>query len=118
MTYHFHAGQQVQCIDDKFKNVANPQGIKEGEIYTIRRVGPYRTYVDGDYIGVWLQGIERDCETYGHRDVPYAARRFRPLVSDPLGFARAILADPDGYTGTGPEEPRRDVKEREKETTE
>jgi hypothetical protein len=118
MTYHFHTGQQVVCIDAEFKYVSNPQGIKEGEVYTLRWVGPYKSYVDGEYIGVRLVGVERGaCPSYGYDDPPFFARRFRPLVSDHLGFARAILTDPDGYRGTGPEEPKVPVKEREKEPT-
>lgn len=121
MTYHFYVGQQVQCIDASFKNVSNPQGIKEGTTYTLRWVGPYKSYVDGEYIGVRLVGVERGvCPTYGDDDPPFAARRFRPLVSDPLAFTRAILADPENYRGTGPEEPGRGApaKEREKEEVE
>ena len=35
----FYVGQQVVCIDDKFKNVSIDQVIRKGQIYTIRWVG-------------------------------------------------------------------------------
>lgn len=103
---NFHVGQQVVCIDAKFDRVTIAQGITEGQIYTIRWIGEYTTYVDGSYIGVRLEGVERGTDpTYGYEDPPFAARRFRPLVKDPLAWARQIAADPHGYKVTGPEGP-------------
>jgi hypothetical protein len=112
----FYVGQEVVCIDAKFSRVTIPQGITEGQIYKIRWIGEFTTYVDGTYIGVRLDGVERGVDpTYGYEDPPFAARRFRPLVSDPLIVFRQIANDPDFEVG-GPEGPSRErVKEREKE---
>lgn len=118
---YFHVGQQVVCIDDKFHRVTIPQGITEGQIYTIRWIGEFTTYVDGTFIGVRLEGVERGTDpTYGYDDPPFAARRFRPLVSDPLAVFRRIATDPD-FEADGPEGPVRDEplpeerRERERE---
>lgn len=118
---HFHVGQQVVCIDDEFKRVTIPQGITKGQIYTLRWVGEYTMYADGTYIGVRLEGVDRGVDpTYGYEDPPFAARRFRPLVKDPLAVLRRIATDPD-YKIDAPEGPVRApddggvVKERERE---
>lgn len=111
----FYPGQKVVCIDDKFPHVSNDQGIREGQVYTLRWVGMYRSYVDGDFLGVKLADFNRGtCELYGHVDPPFAARRFKPLVEDPIAIFRAIAADPGGFKPAGPDGPLR-VPEKEKE---
>lgn len=124
----FHVGQQVVCIDAKFKNVSIDQLIREGQTYTIRWLGMYSHYVDGEFLGVKLVEIDRGKDGgpdgYGADDMPYRASRFRPLVSDPLAELRNLAVDPDGYKPDAPEGPVRDeplpddgegVKERERE---
>lgn len=92
----FHVGQDVVCVDDKFERVTIPQGITEGQTYRLRWVGMFNSYVDGDYLGVRLEGVDRGIDpTYGYDDPPFAARRFRPLVSNPLEFLRQLAKDPD-----------------------
>lgn len=92
----FHVGQDVICVDAKFDRVTIPQGITEGQVYRLRWVGLYKSYVDGDFLGVRLEGVERGvCPTYGHDDPPFAARRFRPLVNNPMQFLRELAKDPD-----------------------
>lgn len=92
----FHVGQDVVCIDDKFERVTIPQGITEGQVYRLRWVGMFNNYVDGDFLGVRLEGVDRGIDpTYGYDDPPFAARRFRPLVSNPLEFLRQLAKDPD-----------------------
>ncbi|GHC61755.1 CAP-Gly domain protein [Limoniibacter endophyticus] len=116
---NFHVGQQVVCIDAAFKSVTIPQGLTEGQIYTLRWVGEFTTYVDGTFIGVRLEGVERGVDpTYGYEDPPFAARRFRPLVSDPISIFRQIAFDPN-FKVSGPEDPgRKKEKVREKECVE
>ena len=90
---NLRVGQQVVCIDAKFKGVTIPQGIDDGKVYTIAWVGEYTTYVDGTYAGVRLVGVDRGVDpTYGYENPPFAARRFRPLVTDPLAVFRGMLA--------------------------
>lgn len=92
----FYVGQDVVCVDDKFERVTIPQGITEGQTYRLRWVGMFNSYVDGDYLGVRLEGVDRGIDpTYGYDDPPFAARRFRPLVSNPLEFLRQLAKDPD-----------------------
>lgn len=112
----FYVGQQVVCIDDKFKNVSIDQVIRKGQIYTIRWVGMYSHYVDGEFVGVKLEEIHRGNddgpEGYGAADMPYRASRFRPLVKDRIGSLRKLLApNPDIL----PEEkPKAPVRKKEK----
>ena len=123
--YDFHVGQKVVCINDTFKNVSIDQGIRKGQVYTIRWVGPYRHYVDGDFIGVKLAEIHRGNddgpEGYGAADMPYRANRFRPLLRDQLGALRdRLLRKPKTKESPQPsapayEEPRRKAPVREKE---
>jgi hypothetical protein len=110
----FYVGQQVVCIDDKFDRVTIPQGITKGQVYVIRWLGMFNNYVDGEFLGVKLVGVERGTDpTYGFDDPPFAARRFRPLVKDPLASLRNIAADPDGYKPPAPEGPVRGKPVRE-----
>jgi len=113
---HFYVGQQVVCIDDKFNNVSIDQGIREGAIYTLRWVGMYTHYVDGEFLGVKLIEVDRGNddgpEGYGAADMPFRASRFRPLVKDPLAIFRRIAADPD-FKINAPEGPRRTTPVRE-----
>lgn len=103
---HFFVGQPVVCIDDKFEYVSIDQLLREGQTYTVRWLGMYRSYVDGDFLGIKVEEIQRGkCEVYGHDDPPFAARRFRPLVSDKLAQFRNMIADPDGYKPPAEEGP-------------
>lgn len=118
----FHVSQQVQCIDDTvpLENGATVKdaNITAGEVYTVRWIGNASHYVFGDYLGIKLEGIDSKFgEAWGMPDAPYAARRFRPLVNDPLASLRNIAADPNGYVPGAPDEPRRKAPVREKERT-
>ena len=88
----FRVGQKVVCVNDRFKNVSIDQGIRKGQIYTVRWVGSYRHYIDGDFYGIKLMELHRGNddgpEGYGAVDMPFRASRFRPLVSDRF---RALL---------------------------
>lgn len=92
----FYVGQKVVCIDDKFKNVSIDQLIRKGEIYTVRWIGMYQHYVDGEFVGIKVDEIHRGNddgpEGYGAADMPYRATRFRPLVKDKIGALRKLLA--------------------------
>jgi hypothetical protein len=122
--YNFHVGQKVVCINDTFKHVSIDQGIRKGQIYTIRWVGPYKHYIDGEFIGVKLAEIHRGPddgpEGYGADDMPYRATRFRPLLKDRLSALKNLLAPtPKGekpYLPEAPEEPKRNTPVRKKET--
>ena len=77
-------GDRVVCVDDTFKHVSIDQGIRAGQVYTVRWRGPYVHYVDGAYDGLKLEEIHRGNddgpEGYGAADMPFRASRFRPLV--------------------------------------
>lgn len=119
MTYinQFHVGQSVVCIDAKQPaNTTLPSELVEQQIYKIRWVGPFVHYLDGEYIGLRLEGIDRGiCQVWGYVDQPFRATRFRPLVADRLGSLRALLV-PGQPLAPSIDEPRRKapVKEEEK----
>lgn len=107
-----YPGVEVVCIDDKVPlsggGVVKDANITEGQTYVIRWVGMAHLYTLGDYLGVKLEGVDSKFgEPWGVPDAPYAARRFRPLVKDPLAVFRQIAADPHGFKVTGPEGPTR-----------
>ncbi|CAK08419.1 hypothetical protein RL2929 [Rhizobium johnstonii 3841] len=114
MSYDFHVGQKVVCINDTFKHVSIDQLIRKGEIYTIRWVGEYTHYIDGTFIGVKLAEINRGNddgpEGYGAADMPYRATRFRPLVKDKISSLRKLLAP----TPDAPVEPKEKIRKKEK----
>ncbi|MEH7869256.1 CAP-Gly domain protein [Rhizobium laguerreae] len=114
MSYDFHVGQKVVCIDDKFKHVSIDQLIRKGEIYTIRWVGEYTHYIDGTFIGVKLAEINRGNddgpEGYGAADMPYRATRFRPLVKDKISSLRKLLAP----TPDAPVEPKEKIRKKKR----
>lgn len=127
MSHSFYPGCEVICIDDKVPleggAVVKDAAITEGTVYRLRWVGMATHYVFGDYLGVKLEGVDsRFGEAWGVKDAPFAARRFRPLVKDPLAWVKQIAADPHGYVVDGPEGPTRGepddgerVKEKEEE---
>lgn len=96
---NFYPGQEVICIDDKVPLASGATvkdaNITEGTVYRLRWVGMANHYVFGDYLGVRLEGVNSGFgEAWGQPDAPYAAKRFRPLVKDPLAVFRQIAADP------------------------
>lgn len=110
--HDLYVGCEVVCIDDKVPlaggATVKDANIAEGQVYTVRWVGMAHLYTLGDYLGVKLEGVDSKFgEAWGVPDAPYAARRFRPVVKDPLAWARQIAADPDGYTPAAPEGPLR-----------
>lgn len=118
-------GQKVVCINDRFKNVSIDQGIRKGQVYTVRWTGHYRHYVDGDFYGIKLvelyRGKDDGPEGYGADDMPFRATRFRPLVSDRirsmLGLKAPqpkVVTKPSAIPSIRPK-PRVVTPEREKE---
>lgn len=124
--HDLYVGVECVCVDDKVPiaggGVVKDANITEGHVYRVRWVGMAHLYPVGDYLGVKLDGVDSKFgEPWGVPDAPYAARRFRPLVKDPIAMFRAIAADPHGFVVDGDEGPLRApddggvVKEREKE---
>lgn len=82
MTNAIRPGDTIQCIDDS-TYAEQYLGLKAGETYTCRWIGPCRAYLGGDYIGVRLAGINRGvCPQFGESDPAFDARRFR-VISAP-----------------------------------
>jgi len=115
--HQFYVGQDVVCIDaGQPPSTTLPSELTEGAIYKIRWIGPYEHYLDGEYIGVRLEGIDRGtCQIWGYVDPPFRATRFRPLVADRLGSLRALLV-PGQPLAPSVDEPRRKVTVKEEET--
>lgn len=119
----FYVGQKVACIRATYnpeQRVSIPCELTEGAIYTIRWVGMFNNYVDGDFLGVRLVEVERGVDpTYGYDDPPFRADRFRPLVKDPIALFRQIAADPswkvDGEEGPVRGKPDNGERIKEKE---
>lgn len=122
----FYVGQDVVCVRAAYEEgqrVAIASELVEGKVYRIRWLGIYSHYLDGDYLGIKVEGLERGiCPEWGYVDQPFYANRFRPLVKDPLAAMRNIAANPDGYkpqTIEGPVRPRKlPVREKEREVVE
>jgi hypothetical protein len=81
--YDFHVGQKVVCVDAQPNPRALPtmDGLQEGQIYHIRWFGEMTHKTWGTFIGIRVQEIFRQPAWAGDTiDLPYNARRFRPLV--------------------------------------
>lgn len=91
----FEVGQRIVCIDDKFPGTSMDQLIRYDEIYTVRWIGPVQHYIDGEYIGVRLQEIDRgeDPAGYAEPDLPYHSRRFKPLVLPKSKLTKRVSED-------------------------
>lgn len=124
----FYVGQEVVCIKADFdpaQQTTHKSELIEGKVYRIRWLGIYSHYVDGDYLGIRVEGIVRGrCPIWGYEDPPFFASRFRPVVKDPLAVFRNMAASQDGgpFVPLRPEGPVRNlpddggtVKERELE---
>lgn len=112
----FYVGQDVVCVkaeyDPKQKTTITPE-LVNGQVYKIRWLGIYNHYLDGEYLGIRVEGIDRGtCKIWGDVDQPFRASRFRPVVSDPLAQFKRIATDLD-YKITAPEGPVRDKPVRE-----
>lgn len=113
-THKFYVGQWVVCVDAQFAPVQRTtiaSELTKGAVYKIRWLGMFTHYLDGEYLGIKVEGIERgEDPEFGYHDMPYYARRFRPVVHDPLASLKQIAADPDGYRPATEEGPRRGKK--------
>lgn len=114
----FYVGQEVVCLrasyDPQQKTTITPE-LVEGQVYRIRWIGIYNHYLDGEYLGIRVEGIDRGiCPFWGYDDQPFRADRFRPLVADRLGSLRALLV-PGQPIAPAPEEPRRKAPVKEEE---
>lgn len=110
-THKFYVGQWVVCVDAGYKpeqRVSLPCELTKGAVYKIRWLGVFVHYLDGEYLGIKVEGIDRgEDPEFGYHDMPYRAARFRPVVHDPLASLRNMVANPDGYRPVAPEGPVR-----------
>jgi len=115
----FYVGQDVVCVDNgQPKSTTLPSELVVGQVYKIRWIGIYNHYLDGEYVGVRLEGIDRGiCPIWGYDDPPFRAERFRPLVKDPIALFRRLATDPDYKIDApeGPLHPDGPLKEPERE---
>lgn len=83
----FKVGDTVVCVDAKKAPTTTLEtGLEHNQTYKLRWVGMVSHYIDGDYLGVKLEGLDRGLDDhpeggYGYDDLPFRASRFRPLVS-------------------------------------
>lgn len=124
----FYEGQDVVCVDAKFASHQHPimtLGLVEGQVYRIRWLGVFVHYIDGEYLGIKVDGLVRPADQFGYIDMPFYAKRFRPVVKDKLAAFRNMLANMPThkpFVADAPEGPVRglpddgeDVKKKEKE---
>lgn len=115
----FYVGQDIVVIDDQVPLIGGVT-IKDAvltvdDVHRIRWLGMASHYVFGEYLGVKLEGVDsRFGEPWGIKDAPFDAKRFRPVVVDPLASLKNQAVDPNGYVPDAPEEPKR-AKVTEKE---
>jgi hypothetical protein len=85
-------GQKCVCIDDKPHplNWRGLDGLRKGEVYTIRRIG---FDVDGTF-GIWLSEIIRPHQDGAPEwgELPFVATRFRPVKTTSIECFKALLA--------------------------
>ncbi|MER9911726.1 CAP-Gly domain protein [Mesorhizobium sp. M0050] len=125
-THKFHVGQAVACVKADYDPAQKTTIVPElvvGQVYRVRWLGIYNHYLDGEYLGIRVEGIDRGtCKFWGDVDQPFRASRFRPMVPDKIAMFRNMVVDPDGYKppteegplhpdGPLPEEPKRKVKQ-------
>lgn len=105
----FEPGQLVECIDADAPDSESRQsfgGLSKGVVYTIREAGPFSAlvpdYLTDDTPGVRLVEIKRQ-PIWAHDDrgvtgwwldMPFQARRFRPLDDCIAIFRKALRAVP------------------------
>ncbi|MER9697685.1 hypothetical protein [Mesorhizobium sp. M0146] len=124
--HDLYSGVEVVCIDDQVPLAGGTSvkdaNITEGAVYRLRWVGVANLYFVGEYLGVKLEGVDSGFgEAWGVPDAPYSAKRFRPLVKDPIALFRKIAVDPEFKPsgdegplhpdGPLPDEPKRKVRE-------
>lgn len=107
--HDLYVGCEVVCIDDKVPlmggAIVKDKAITEGDVYTIEWIGIVNNYVFGEYLGVRLKGVNsRFGAENAQPHTPYNASRFRPLVKDPLAWAKRIATDPE-FKPSGDEGP-------------
>jgi hypothetical protein len=98
----FHVGQKVVCIDDRISRTDGRRELHKDQVYTVAWYGSFcGLFYPDAYRGIRLHEIgPRICPIL-NVDVPFNARRFRPLVerksSTDIRFALDIL---DRVAGT------------------
>jgi hypothetical protein len=116
-THKFYVGQDVVCVDNGYRpeqRVSLPCELVLGAVYKVRWLGVFVHYLDGEYLGIKVEGLDRgEDPEFGYHDLPFRASRFRPVVNDPLASLKNIAADPDGYKPAAPNGPVRDRPTRE-----
>lgn len=87
----FRIGMKVVCVDAKDSNLGWSWDslLEEGKVYTVREVKKAHFPGVGEYEGVRLEGVVRECMF----DTPYFSHRFRPVVEKKtdISWAEEIL---------------------------
>lgn len=88
MSWEFKVGMKVVCVDDMpppkyWDGTVHAVPLRKGETYTLRWVGAHDFHSDGLQPAVKVVGVYRPDPEGNPDDRPFAADRFRPLVSKP-----------------------------------
>lgn len=101
----FHIGQHVVCVNDEERAFVIPghsyigdlNGLKRGNVYTIRGIAPAPRHYAGCVLMVSLEEIHRGSMA-GGGEAGFALERFRPLDEAKLAIFRALLVTPPRET--------------------
>lgn len=93
MSYQFHPGMRVVCVDDKFSEGGTEILPKRDEVYTIRDIE-----IIGDTAFVRTIEIVNEPRRYreAFSEMCFDARAFRPVVTRPTSIEcfRQLLTSP------------------------
>lgn len=95
----FEVGQKVVCVDASYTNTINVKELEEGKVYTVSWLGSYNhpNPMIKEEMCVRLKESPRrplcydEFINYVNSDMPFAARRFRPLKSTSIEVFKNLL---------------------------
>lgn len=82
----FDINEKVVCVDAKNTTIWDTKELSEGAIYTIRWIGMFNHWTDGEHLCVRLFETDRDGD-----DIPFNVRRFRPVRKTDISVFEAML---------------------------
>jgi hypothetical protein len=85
------AGMKVVCVNDTPQTTSSRSldGLRKGEVYTIRRVGPD---LDIGIVCVWLGEITRRGSSHWIDELGFCPSRFRRVKTTSIECFKALLA--------------------------
>lgn len=88
MSYQFHVGMQVVCVDARIGRVIPRHDLTKGRIYTIRGIDPDRS---GE-LGLYLEEVRLPNYPQSGEEISFAFWRFRPVKRTDISIFQQMLA--------------------------